>query len=159
MRAGVGGRHAAHRRFGAQHPAREAGRHDALGDQGGAISPPSSPTARRAAVRARTAPAAGAGLVLAGPDADRPADTAAALPGPARIQVTDLTDEGSIAALAETAGQVDHVVATAAVPANGPVSALVLADVQRAFAAKVFGPLLLAKHLAGRMARGGSLTF
>ncbi|MFF4852778.1 SDR family oxidoreductase [Streptomyces sp. NPDC001194] len=108
---------------------------------------------------ARSASAAGAELVLAGPDADRLSATAAALPGPALIQRTDLTDEGSIAALAEAAGRVDHVVSTAAVPANGPVSGLVLADVQRAFAAKVFGPLLLAKHLAGRMDEGGSLTF
>ncbi|MFE2874219.1 SDR family oxidoreductase [Streptomyces roseus] len=108
---------------------------------------------------ALTASAAGAELVLAGPDADRLSATAAALPGPARIQPTDLTDEGSIAALAEAAGRADHVVSTAALPANGPVSDLVLADVQRAFAAKVFGPLLLAKHLAGRMNEGGSLTF
>ncbi|MFI6144054.1 SDR family oxidoreductase [Streptomyces sp. NPDC051109] len=108
---------------------------------------------------ALTASAAGAELVLAGPDADRLSATAAALPGPARIQPTDLTDERSIAALAEAAGRADHVVSTAALPANGPVSDLVLADVQRAFAAKVFGPLLLAKHLAGRMDEGGSLTF
>ncbi|MFF4099676.1 SDR family oxidoreductase [Streptomyces sp. NPDC001903] len=108
---------------------------------------------------ARTASEAGAELVLAGPDADRLAATAAALPGTALIRPTDLTDEGSIAALAETAGRVDHVVSTAAAPANGPVSGLVLADVQRAFAAKVFGPLLLAKHLAGRMSEGGSFTF
>ncbi|MET9881949.1 SDR family oxidoreductase [Streptomyces sp. NPDC006430] len=110
---------------------------------------------------ARTASAAGAELVLAGPDADKLAATADALPGPraARIQQTDLTDEDSIAALAEAAGPIDHLVSTAAVPANGPVSDLVLADVQQAFAAKVFGPLLLAKHLAGRMNEGGSLTF
>nr|WSW47430.1 SDR family oxidoreductase [Streptomyces sp. NBC_01001] len=108
---------------------------------------------------ARTASAAGAELILAGPDAERLAATANALPAPARIQPADLTDEDSIAALAEAVGPVDHVVSTAAVPANGPVSGLVLADVQRAFAAKVFGPLLLAKHLAGRMNEGGSLTF
>ncbi|MCX4631578.1 SDR family oxidoreductase [Streptomyces sp. NBC_01443] len=108
---------------------------------------------------ARTASAAGAELILAGPDAERLAATANALPAPARIQPADLTDECSIAALAEAVGPVDHVVSTAAVPANGPVSGLVLADVQRAFAAKVFGPLLLAKHLAGRMNEGGSLTF
>ncbi|WP_328622324.1 SDR family oxidoreductase [Streptomyces sp. NBC_00354] len=108
---------------------------------------------------ARTASAAGAELILAGPDAERLAATANALPAPARLQPADLTDEDSIAALAEAVGPVDHVVSTAAVPANGPVSGLVLADVQRAFAAKVFGPLLLAKHLAGRMNEGGSLTF
>ncbi|MER7465885.1 SDR family oxidoreductase [Streptomyces sp. NPDC097981] len=108
---------------------------------------------------ARTASAAGAELILAGPDADRLAATASTLPRPARIQPTDLTDEDSIRALAEAAGSVDHLVSTAAVPANGPVHDLVLADVHKAFAAKVFGPLLLAKHLAGRMNEGGSLTF
>jgi NAD(P)-dependent dehydrogenase (short-subunit alcohol dehydrogenase family) len=34
-----------------------------------------------------------------------------------------------------------------------------LVDVHRAFAAKVFGPLLLAKHLGDRVRPGGSLTF
>lgn len=108
---------------------------------------------------ARTASAAGAELILAGPDADRLAATANTLAGPARIQPVDLTDEDSVAALAGAAGPVDHLVSTAAVPANGPVRGLVLADVHQAFAAKVFGPLMLAKHLAGRMNEGGSLTF
>jgi NAD(P)-dependent dehydrogenase (short-subunit alcohol dehydrogenase family) len=44
-------------------------------------------------------------------------------------------------------------------PANGPVTTLELAAVQRAFAAKVIGPLLLAKHLAGQVNEGGSFTF
>ncbi|MEU6865750.1 SDR family oxidoreductase [Streptomyces sp. NPDC046876] len=109
---------------------------------------------------AQTASAAGAELVLAGPDAGRLEATAATLAGrPALVRPTDLTDEDAIAALAAAAGRVDHVVSTAAAPANGPVCGLDLADVQRAFAAKVFGPLLLAKHLAARMSEGGSFTF
>ncbi|MER5864988.1 SDR family oxidoreductase [Kitasatospora sp. NPDC002040] len=108
---------------------------------------------------ARTASAAGAELVLAGPDAARLHATAAELAGPALVQPVDLADEASIAALAERVGPFDHLVSTAAMPANGPVATLELAAVQRAFAAKVIGPLLLAKHLAGQVNEGGSFTF
>ncbi|MER7047153.1 SDR family oxidoreductase [Streptomyces jumonjinensis] len=108
---------------------------------------------------ARTASAAGAELILAGPDEDRLKETASGLAGPARIQPLDLADEDSITALATAAGRFDHLVSTAAMPANGPVAGLRLAAVQRAFAAKVIGPLLLAKHLAGQAADGGSFTF
>ncbi|MFJ9520790.1 SDR family oxidoreductase [Kitasatospora sp. NPDC101801] len=108
---------------------------------------------------ARTASAAGADLVLAGPDPAKLADTAAGLAGPALVQPLDLADEASIAALAERVGPFDHLVSTAAMPANGPVATLELAAVQRAFAAKVIGPLLLAKHLAGQVNEGGSFTF
>jgi NAD(P)-dependent dehydrogenase (short-subunit alcohol dehydrogenase family) len=44
-------------------------------------------------------------------------------------------------------------------PAGGPVATLELAAVHRVFAAKVIGPLLLAKHLAGQVNEGGSFTF
>ncbi|GAA1142293.1 NAD(P)-dependent dehydrogenase (short-subunit alcohol dehydrogenase family) [Kitasatospora gansuensis] len=108
---------------------------------------------------ARTASAAGADLVLAGPDTAKLEATAAGLAGPALVQRLDLADEGSIAALAERVGPFDHLVSTAAMPANGPVATLELAAVQRAFAAKVIGPLLLAKHLAGQVNEGGSFTF
>lgn len=108
---------------------------------------------------AGAASAAGAELVLAGPDAAKLGATAAGLAGPARIQPVDLADEDSIAALAAQAGSFDHLVSTAAMPANGPVARLELAAVQRAFAAKVIGPLLLAKHLAGQANEGGSFTF
>ncbi|MEU5049115.1 SDR family oxidoreductase [Streptomyces sp. NPDC021096] len=108
---------------------------------------------------AQTASAAGAELVLAGPDTARLQATAATLSGPALIQHTDLADEDSIAELAARAGSFDHLVSTAAMPANGPVAQLEIAAVQRAFAAKVFGPLLLAKHLAAQAGEGGSFTF
>ena len=94
---------------------------------------------------------------MAGPNTDKLEATAAALPDSARVVRVDLTDEDSIAGLATQAGPFDHLVSTAAMRANGPVAELELADVQRAFAAKVFGPLLLAKHLAGQV-EGGRLV-
>lgn len=108
---------------------------------------------------AGAASAAGAELVLAGPDVRKLERAARELPGPAEVIPVDLADERSIAALAAGAGRFDHLVSTAAMPANGPLAELDLADVQRAFAAKVIGPLLLAKHLAGQVAEGGSFTF
>jgi NAD(P)-dependent dehydrogenase (short-subunit alcohol dehydrogenase family) len=109
---------------------------------------------------ARTAGAAGAELVLAGPDRDRLLETAARIDGPAAAEVrpVDLADEASIAALAERAGAVDHVVSTAAMPANGPIAELSLTAVERAFRAKVTGPLMLVKHLAPRMPEDGSIA-
>ncbi|MFD3946720.1 SDR family oxidoreductase [Streptomyces sp. NPDC058579] len=108
---------------------------------------------------ARTASAAGAHVVLAGPDAAKLRETADALPGPSVLHPTDLADEDTIVELAARTGSFDHLVSTAAMPANGPVAELELAAVQRAFSAKVFGPLLLAKHLAGQAREGGSFTF
>ncbi|MER7501614.1 SDR family oxidoreductase [Nonomuraea pusilla] len=108
---------------------------------------------------AQAASAAGAELVLAGPDPRKLEWTAAELPGPARTVPVDLADEDSIARLAAEAGELDHLVSTASMAANGPVAGLSHEDIQRAFAAKVIGPLLLAKHLTGRVREGGSLTF
>ncbi|MEE1822769.1 SDR family oxidoreductase [Streptomyces sp. BE20] len=112
---------------------------------------------------AHTASAAGAELVLAGPDPRKLEWTAGELTGPTKVVPVDLADEDSIAALAAATGRFHHLVSTAAMPANGPLAELELADVHRAFAAKVYGPLLLAKHLAGQAATdtpdGASFTF
>ncbi|MFJ5234912.1 SDR family oxidoreductase [Kitasatospora sp. NPDC088391] len=108
---------------------------------------------------AHTAAAAGAELVLAGPDPRKLEWTAGELPGPSAVLPLDLTDEPSIEAFAARVGRIDHLVSTAALPANGPLADLRTADIRRAFDAKVIGPLLLAKHLAGRIAEDGSLTF
>lgn len=67
----------------------------------------------------------------------------------------DLADESSIKRFAEAVGEIDHVVSTAAMPANGPLDDLDAEGIRRAFDAKVVGPLLLAKHLRVT----GSLTF
>ncbi|MFI9275810.1 SDR family oxidoreductase [Kitasatospora sp. NPDC052896] len=108
---------------------------------------------------AKAASAAGATLVLAGPDPRKLEWTAGELSGPCEVLALDLTDERSIAEFAGRVGRFDHLVSTAAVPANGPLKDLELADVQRAFSAKVIGPLLLAKHLAGQVSERGSFTF
>jgi NAD(P)-dependent dehydrogenase (short-subunit alcohol dehydrogenase family) len=108
---------------------------------------------------AQAASAAGAGLVLAGPDPRKLEWTAGELSGPALVAPVDLADEESIARLGKKVGGFSHLVSTAAMPANGPLAELELAAVQRAFAAKVIGPLLLAKHLAGQVTTGGSFTF
>ncbi|MFF0866821.1 SDR family oxidoreductase [Nonomuraea sp. NPDC003560] len=108
---------------------------------------------------ARSASAAGAAVVLAGPDLRKLEWTAAELSGPAEVRVLDLCDERSIADFAGGLGRFDHLVSTAAVPANGPLKDLEAADVQRAFSAKVIGPLLLAKNLAGQVSEHGSFTF
>ncbi|KJS53352.1 SDR family oxidoreductase [Streptomyces rubellomurinus] len=108
---------------------------------------------------AAAASAAGAEVVLAGPDPRKLEWTAGELSGPSEVVPVDLADERSIADLAGAVGRFDHLVSTAAMPANGPLKDLELADVQRAFAAKVIGPLLLAKHLAGQACEGGSFTF
>ncbi|RKT18974.1 NAD(P)-dependent dehydrogenase (short-subunit alcohol dehydrogenase family) [Streptomyces sp. 1114.5] len=108
---------------------------------------------------ARAASAAGAELVLAGPDPRKLEWTAGELSGPSEVLALDLAEERSIAEFAARAGRFDHLVSTAAIPANGPLQELEVADVQRAFSAKVIGPLLLAKHLAGQVSEDGSFTF
>ncbi|MEW1775532.1 SDR family oxidoreductase [Streptomyces sp. NPDC086777] len=108
---------------------------------------------------ARAASAAGAELILAGPDPKKVERTAQDLSGPSEVVSLDITDEDSIAMLAKRVGSFDHLVSTAAIPANGPLAELDLAAVHRAFAAKVTGPLMLAKHLVGQVRENGSFTF
>ncbi|WP_370948383.1 SDR family oxidoreductase [Amycolatopsis sp. cg5] len=89
---------------------------------------------------------AGATVVLAGREQDKLGRTAAEIGGEVTTVAVDLADEDSIAALAATAGQVDHVISTASAAANGPLAELTKQAIDNAFAAKVTGPLLLAKH-------------
>ncbi len=109
---------------------------------------------------ATDAAAAGATVVMAGRD---PSALSAAQLGEHTGQIStarvDLGDEESIRELAEQIGAVDYVVSSAASPANGPVTGVERDAVLRAFDAKVFGPLLLAKHLAPRMAPDGAMVF
>jgi NAD(P)-dependent dehydrogenase (short-subunit alcohol dehydrogenase family) len=94
---------------------------------------------------ARRAEAAGARVVVA-------ARTGASV----RI---DVADEDTIAAAAETLGGFDHVIATASAHHDLPIPDLERAKIITAFDAKVFGPLLLAKHFAPIMPEGGSFLF
>jgi len=73
-------------------------------------------------------------------------------------EAVDLTDDDSIAALADRVGTLDHVVSTASARARGVLGDLQRADVARSVDTKVLGPLMLAKALAPRMNPRGSIT-
>jgi NAD(P)-dependent dehydrogenase (short-subunit alcohol dehydrogenase family) len=68
----------------------------------------------------------------------------------------DITDDPSIAALADRVGSVHHVVSTASARARGKLADLQRQDLQRSFDAKVIGPVMLAKHFALQINPGGS---
>lgn len=78
--------------------------------------------------------------------------------GDADVRV-DVLDESTIAAAAARVGTVDHVVSTASAPHDAAVTDLQRDGVVMALGAKVVAPLLLAKHLAGRLGPGGSMLF
>ncbi|GAA1950051.1 SDR family oxidoreductase [Amycolatopsis minnesotensis] len=100
---------------------------------------------------------AGGTVVVAGRDG-RALAAAYDEPGITAAQV-DLTDETSIAALAERLGRVDHVVSTASARARGAVGDLGHETVLTSFDVKVVGPILLAKHFAPRLPTDGSFVF
>jgi NAD(P)-dependent dehydrogenase (short-subunit alcohol dehydrogenase family) len=110
--------------------------------------------ARAVTVAARDA---GARVVAAGRNRAGLDAAYAAEPG-IDTRTVDLTDEASIEALGEDLGTVDHVVSTASARARGRIAELDRDAVRRSFDTKVIGPLMLAKHLAPRMAEGGSFT-
>ena len=100
---------------------------------------------------------AGAKIVAAGRDPQALAAAYAGEPAISTAQV-DLTDEASIAALAEQLGSVDHVVSTASARARGRVPDLDRDAIRLSFDTKVIGPLMLAKHFGPRINEGGSIV-
>jgi len=98
----------------------------------------------------------GADVVVAG---RHPDELASAYDDP-RItaETVDLTDDDSIAALADRVGTLDHVVSTASARARGLLGDLQRADLSRSVDTKVLGPLMLAKALAPQMNPRGSIT-
>lgn len=104
---------------------------------------------------ARAASEAGAQVVIGARDLDRAQAVAGEFDG---IAVrADVTDEASIAAAAAELGAVDHVVITASAHHNVPVAELEHDGIVAAFDAKVFGPLLVAKHFAPILPATGSI--
>jgi NAD(P)-dependent dehydrogenase (short-subunit alcohol dehydrogenase family) len=110
--------------------------------------------ARSVTIAARDA---GAKVTAAGRDKNSLAAAYAGEPA-ISIETIDLTDEPSIAALAERIGSLDHVVSTASARARGRVADLDRDAIRLSFDTKVIGPLMLAKHLAPRMSEDGSFT-
>ena len=70
----------------------------------------------------------------------------------------DITDDESIAALADRLGAVDHVVSTASARARGKLGDLERHKLQLSFDTKVIGPTMLAKYFAPQMKPGGSFV-
>lgn len=75
------------------------------------------------------------------------------------VEAVDLTDEDSIAALADRLGTVDHLVSTGSARARGLLRDLDRDAIRLSFDTKVIGPLMLAKHFVDRFNEGGSFTF
>ena len=73
-------------------------------------------------------------------------------------EVVDITDDDSIAALADQVGAVDHVVSTASARARGKLADLQRNSLRQSFDTKVIGPTMLAKCFAPQINPGGSFV-
>jgi NAD(P)-dependent dehydrogenase (short-subunit alcohol dehydrogenase family) len=73
-------------------------------------------------------------------------------------ETVDITDDESIAALADRVGPVDHVVSTASARARGRLAELQRENLRMSFDTKVIGPTMLAKYFAGQINPGGSFV-
>jgi NAD(P)-dependent dehydrogenase (short-subunit alcohol dehydrogenase family) len=106
---------------------------------------------------------AGAAVTIAGRSAERLEAARINLGAPPALQVVevDIGEEAQVVSLFARTGSLDHIVSTAADirGAYQLLPELELADAQRVVRSKFFGPLLLAKHGAPRLAATGSLTF
>ena len=73
-------------------------------------------------------------------------------------ETVDVTDDASIAGLADRVGRVDHLVSTVSARARGNLADLDRAKLRLSFDTKVIGPAMLAKHFAPRLNKGGSIV-
>ena len=108
---------------------------------------------------ARALHAQGAKLILTGRRTDVLEPLAAELGGQALA--VDLTDRAALERLLEQAGDVDILVANAALPAAGRLDSFSTEEIDRALAVNLTAPILLAHALAPQMAKrgGGHLLF
>ena len=106
---------------------------------------------------ARAAADAGAQVIVGARDLDRAKAVADTLDGASVVRI-DIADEASIATAAASLGVVDHIVTLAAAHHNVPVTRIEHGELVAAFEAKVFGPLLVAKHFAPALPASGSIV-
>lgn len=109
---------------------------------------------------ARASVAEGAQVTIASTNRDKLAAASERLGGVASA-VLDLTDEAMVAAYFAASGQFDHIVSTAGdwgKARRGPFAEMNLDDAQALFAVRFWGAAKLAKHGAGALRAGGSLT-
>jgi NAD(P)-dependent dehydrogenase (short-subunit alcohol dehydrogenase family) len=112
---------------------------------------------------ARRCVEAGATVTIAGRGEQRLQQAREALGNPTnlKVSVADIAREDQVADLFARIGGLDHIVSTAA-DIQGAYRLLPELDLkvaQRVVESKVYGPLLLAKHGAPRLAGAGSMTF
>jgi NAD(P)-dependent dehydrogenase (short-subunit alcohol dehydrogenase family) len=74
------------------------------------------------------------------------------------IETVDVTDDTSIAALADRVGSIDHLVSTVSARARGRLSELERDDLRLSFDTKVIGPTMLAKYFAPHLSSSGSIV-
>jgi NAD(P)-dependent dehydrogenase (short-subunit alcohol dehydrogenase family) len=98
----------------------------------------------------------GAQVVAAGRDLAKLADTYR--DSDVVAEAVDVTDDASIAALADRVGAVDHIVSTVSARARGRLADLDRDKLQISFDTKVIGPTMLAKYFAPQIKTGGSLV-
>ncbi|TPM94499.1 SDR family oxidoreductase [Mesorhizobium sp. B2-1-3A] len=112
---------------------------------------------------ARRCVEAGATVTIAGRGEQRLQQAREALGNPANLEVAvvDIAREDQVADLFARIGGLDHIVSTAAdiEGAYRLLPELDLKAAQRVVESKFYGPLLLAKHGAPRLARAGSMSF
>lgn len=98
----------------------------------------------------------GASLVLSSRKGDELERLASELPGDHRVAVSDLAEPGAALALLADAGDVDVLVANAALPASGELASFSQTEVERALRVNFESPVLMAHALAPRMQERGS---
>ncbi|RQS07088.1 SDR family oxidoreductase [Burkholderia sp. Bp8998] len=106
---------------------------------------------------ARAFAACGASVMIASRDAAKLAASADRIGYGVRTGVMDITDDASVRAFLDSAGEFDHVVVSAAQTPTGPVRGLELAGAYAAMDSKFWGAYRVAR--AVRIRQGGSLTF
>ncbi|RQR34446.1 short chain dehydrogenase [Burkholderia sp. Bp9143] len=99
----------------------------------------------------------GASVMIASRDAAKLAASADRIGYGVRTGVMDITDDASVRAFLDSAGEFDHVVVSAAQTPTGPVRGLELAGAYAAMDSKFWGAYRVAR--AVRIRQGGSLTF
>lgn len=98
----------------------------------------------------------GASLILSSRKGGELEKLAAELPGEHRVAVSDLAEPGAALALLDLAGDIDVLVANAALPASGTLDSFSQSEVERALRVNFESPVLMAHALAPRMEERGS---
>lgn len=97
-----------------------------------------------------------ASLILSSRKADELERLAAELPGEHRVAVADLAEPGAALNLLADAGEIDVLVANAALPGSGKLDEFSRNEVERALRVNLESPMLMAHALAPKMTERGS---